>query len=124
MEQLWDLVKKFFELHQLRFAWRTECHPADPDVLILITAIKDVENNESTETKRPIRLAPGDFRLNGAALSYYRRMDAIALAGLIDNSDEDAEVYGTTPVVETRTETGEVKSKSTRTKPQMDDLPY
>ena len=113
MEEFWNTVKPLFDKLKLRISWHTQAHYTDPDVVILITEIRDVDGDDFIQSQFPIRLSHADFRADGARFSYWRRMNAIALSGLITTDDVAAEEYQEKPRAATQQ-----KAKPETTKPQ------
>lgn len=116
LEEWWNRVQKFFEVHQIRVSWTTEV--LNENTVILVVKLVDVTSNEYEVSKFPLHMAPGDFRSNGALFSYWCRMLVIRACGLITNDDQAAEEFDSEPIPTTR------KAKASKPALSEDDIVY
>lgn len=115
----WEIVKPLFDELKLSVRWYLGHSNEHPDYVCLNTHIVDVESEERIESSMFVKMSHQDFRQDGARLSYWRRMTAIALSGLIDDEDQMAEEF------DTKTTTKKSTSTASKAAPvDEDDIPY
>lgn len=117
LTEFWETVEPLFDELDLLLNWSGRVHSVDPDVMILVTKIIDLEDETYVQSEVPLRFCHADFRADGARNSYWSRMAAIRLSGLIDDSDTAAETYGGTNIETTTTPARGAKNK----RPPSDD---